>query len=160
MPQTTQPLIIDPPPPPRGAPRAGDYRLYDEDFPVETNPKYRTVGPKHEDFGTAPPLRTPHFPIGQVATWVFGKKPQWIKDRIKGIAPITYDGNVLVIRQIPSGRATGDERRLTLADIERLAWALYERNWIDGFQLQHASEIVVAVARQYGVGDVEETGAP
>jgi hypothetical protein len=53
----------------------------------------------------------------------------------------------LEIRTVARGR-TG-ERRFTLADIERLAWALYERGDIDGHQLQCACTILLAVAEQY-----------
>ena len=40
-------------------------------------------------------------------------------------------------------------KRYTLADIERLAWALYERGDIDGHEAQRVSQIVLAIARQY-----------
>ncbi|MGW1436893.1 hypothetical protein ACWD7M_16780 [Streptomyces griseus] len=152
MPHEPEPIIIDPPGQRGTDPRPGDYRLYDEDFPVEVAPSYQTI----KEF---PPLRFPHFPIGEVSVWAFGRNRVWVKDRLKRIPSFTYGNSTLVIRQVP-GRGVGAERRLTLPDIERLAWVLYEHGHIDGFQLQRASEIAVAVARQYGVGAVEQTGAP
>lgn len=122
----------------------GEFELHDHDWPVETDPKFR------QPPGT-PPLRWPHFPPGEVAGWAFGQNPEWMKTQLKGApykkTPLMVDGIPLVFRTVPRGR-TG-ERRFTLADIERLAWALYERGDIDGHQLQCAVQIVLAVAEQY-----------
>jgi hypothetical protein len=96
-----------------------------------------------------PPLRRPHFQPGVVAEVFFGRTPEWMKERLKGPpyqkTPLMVDDETpLVIRIVPRGK-TG-ERRFTLADIERLAWALYQRGDIDGHTLQGACEILHAVA--------------
>lgn len=145
-PLTMEPTIVEPEKSSRReANRSkGEFMLYDSDWPVEPDPKY-ALPP-----GT-PPLRVPHFPPGEVAAWVFGRSVEWMKERLKGppvrrplmVAP----DKPLEIRAIARGR-TG-ERRFTLADIERFAWALYERGDIDGRQLQCAIQTALAVAEQY-----------
>ncbi|THA72438.1 hypothetical protein E6R60_26250 [Streptomyces sp. A0642] len=146
MPQTMEPIIIDQPPDHRTAnPRTGDYLLYDDDFAKETDPKYQPIDPTQT-------LYVPHFPVGEVSRWILGKNLDWLKYQLKK-TPLRYGNTTLVFRMVP-GR-TGTERRLTLADIERLAWALNERGAIDGFELRQASDILVAVARQYGVGSLD-----
>jgi hypothetical protein len=145
-PLTMEPIIVEPKNPDRREVdrSKGEFVLYDYQWPVETDPKYKLPP------GT-PPLRVPHFPPGEVSSWAFGQTSEWMKDRLKG-PPVrkrlmlTPD-QPLEIRTVARGR-TG-ERRFTLADIERLAWALYDRGDIDGHQLQCACAIVLAVAEQY-----------
>jgi hypothetical protein len=139
-----EPIIVEP----KGhskrnvRPAWGEFVLHDSDFPVETDPKYAVPS------GVAP-LRVPHFPPGEVAGWAFGQSPEWMKTLLKGPpykkTPLQLGPNEpLIIRIVARGR-TG-ERRFTLADIERLAWALYYRNDIDGTDLQGTVEILIAVA--------------
>ena len=144
-PLTMEPIIVESKRTEREVKRdRGEFLLYDSDWPEETDPNCQMPP------GT-PPLRVPHFPPGEVAAWAFGKTSDWMKERLKGppvrrrlmLAP----DKPLEIRTVPRGR-TG-ERRFTLADIERLAWALYQRGDIDGHQLQCACTIVAAVAEQY-----------
>jgi hypothetical protein len=152
-PLTLEPVIVEPKDlaQRKARPEHGEFLLYDGDFPLETDPKYVVEPPSL-------PLRVPHYPASQVADWVFGQTTDWIKNQLKGkpyrlasgqlrITPLTLGGQELEFRIIPRGR-TG-ERRFTLPDIERLAWALYERNDIDGKQLQGATQIIMAVANQH-----------
>ncbi|MEU6362258.1 hypothetical protein [Streptomyces albidoflavus] len=133
------PMIIEPQDSGRRAdPERGRYLLHDAHFPIDA---------RHEVADGHPPLRTPHFPIGDLGPWVFGKNPEWMRRRFKLDRPLLLQGEPLRIRHLVGGRRS--ERRLTLADIERLAWALHERGDIDGIQLQRASQILVAVATQY-----------
>jgi hypothetical protein len=140
-----EPVIVEPKKQRREINRdKGQFVLHDYEWPVEADKRYAVPA------GT-PPLRVPHFPPGEVAGWAFGQTPEWMKDRLKGPPArkrlmLTPD-KPLEIRTVARGR-TG-ERRFTLADIERLAWALYERGDIDGTQLQCACTIVLAVAEQY-----------
>lgn len=123
---------------------SGKFALYDSDWPVETRPKYKV--PKD-----TPPLRHPHFPPGEVAAWAFGRGHEWMKERLKGPPyqrALMLDANTpLTFRVVPRGKF--GERRFTLADIERLAWALYKRGDITGHELQCAFQVVLAVAEQY-----------
>lgn len=123
----------------------GQFELHDYDWPVETDPRYKVTS-------GGPLLHWPHFPPGLVAEAVFGQNPEWMKTRLKGApynkAPLMIDQDTpLVIPIVPRGR-TG-ERRFSLAMIERLAWALYQRGDIDGHQLQCACTIAKAMAEQY-----------
>lgn len=135
------PIIIEPYEDKREADPRYHFRLYDEDFEEETNPRYQPSDPKQK-------LYLPHFPFGEVAPWVFGKNTYWLRNRFKKGVP-ELNRKPLTFRFI-TGRANRPERRLTLPDIERLAWALYQRGDIDGMELQRASQILVAVAHQYG----------
>lgn len=142
MPTEPDPIIIEPYEESRKAdPGKGKFLLDDEDFEKETDPRYQTTDPGET-------LYLPHFPIGEIAPWVFGRNTIWLRNQLK--KPLKLNKKTLAFRFI-TGRAGRPERRLTLPDIERLAWALYERpGGIDGITLQRASEILVAVAHQYG----------
>lgn len=149
-PQTMEPIIMEPR---KNGDRKVDrdkglFELYDHHWPVETDPKYKVL-PK------GPRLHWPHFAPGVVAEMVFGQNPEWMKTRLKGApynrAPLMVDEDTpLIIPSVPRGR-TG-ERRFSLAMIERLAWALFQRGDIDALQLQCACTIAVAVAEQYKRG--------
>lgn len=137
-----EPIIIEPYKDERKAdPRKNRFRLYDEDFEEETSPRYKPSSPEET-------LYRPHFPLGEIAPWVFGKNTTWLRNQFKRGAPELI-GKPLAFRSI-TGRAGRPERRFTLPDIERLAWALYERGAIDGIVLQRASQTLVSVAHQYG----------
>lgn len=148
MPQLTlEPIIIEPHRETRRAdPSRGHFLLYDEDFAEETDPRFTTVEPGSQ-------LRVPHFPVSEIAAWVFGRNLHWIRHQFKK-TPITLEGELLSFRQIRRSKIH-TERRLTLPDIERLAWAFYEWGDIDGVALQRASQVVVAVAQSYLVPDEE-----
>lgn len=136
------PIIIEPYRDKRKAnPQKNRFRLYDEDFEKETAPRYQPSNPEET-------LYRPHFPFGEIATWTFGKNTTWLRNQFKRGVP-ELNGKPLAFRFI-TGRAGRPERRLTLPDIERLAWALYERGAIDGRTLQCASQILVDVAHQHG----------
>jgi hypothetical protein len=157
MPHLTEPVILEPRVNRRRAnPLRGDFLLYDTDFELETSERYAV--------SEGDPLRLPHFSQGEVAAWVFGKNAEWLRHRIKGkpwrnktasgytplqYKPLLLQGKPLEFRQVKGRGATSKERRLTLADCERLAWALYESNDIDGVTLQRASEVLIAVAQLY-----------
>ncbi|WP_428957800.1 hypothetical protein [Streptomyces sp. cg35] len=164
MPQPLEPIIIEPHESDRLAdPAKGEFLLYDKDFPPEEDPRFAVVT-------EGEPLCKPHFGLSETAAWVFGRKPDWLRRMTKGkpwrnqtadgytpmqTTPLLLQGKPLIIRQV-KGRGLGPQRRFTLADIERLAWALYETGSIDGAELQRASAILVAVARQYGFQDDHE----
>ncbi|MET7363298.1 hypothetical protein ABZS76_33340 [Streptomyces sp. NPDC005562] len=140
MPQLP-PLIIEPHADTRRAnPKRGEFLLYDEDFELETRPRFRPIDP-------AAKLYIPHFSLGDIGPWIFAKNANWVRHQIKK-APLYLGEELLTIRAI-KGRGNQPERRFTLADIERFAWALNQRNDIDGLTLKRASDILVAVAGQY-----------
>jgi hypothetical protein len=141
------PIIIEPYEERRSAdPKRNKYVLYDEDFALETDPRSQPLDPGQT-------LRIPHYSLGVIGDWVFARNIHWLRNQFKKGVP-KLNGKPLSFRYI-TGRAGRPERRLTLPDIERLAWALYDRGDIDGLTLQRASKILVAVADQYGalVGD-------
>ncbi|MCX4799532.1 hypothetical protein OG497_37385 [Streptomyces sp. NBC_01242] len=141
------PIIIEPYEDRRKAdPSKNRFLLYDEDFEEETDPRYQLLDPTQK-------LYRPHFPFGEIAPWVFGRNTTWLRNQFKRGVP-ELNGKPLDFRQIKR-RAGLPERRLTLPDIERLAWALYERGstWpgaFDAMGLQRATQILAAVAHQYG----------
>ncbi|MGW7100368.1 hypothetical protein [Streptomyces sp. NPDC054838] len=123
-------------------PENNEYLLYDEDFPVETNPKYQLADPSR-------PLRNPHFTLGEVSNWVFARDAEWIRRQVHARKrPLSAGGHPLTLRAV-QGRGRSAERRLTLPDAERLAWALYERRAINGVELRRACAVLTAVADQY-----------
>lgn len=153
-PLTMEPIIVEPEDLSARAsePEVGKFILYDADFPVETDKRYG-VAP-----GT-PPLRIPHFSVGEVACIAFGGELDWLKRQLKGKPyrlatgemktwPLLLNGEPLEFRSVARGGAT-TPKRYTLPDIERLACALYERGDIDGHELQRVCQILLAVARQY-----------
>lgn len=123
------------------------YTLYDEDFPVERRAHYEVLSSR--------PLRTPHFAPPHIAQWAFGYSEEWLRKQLRRKdRPLLLDGQPLTFRRLTRGRkgsGAGTERRLTIPDIERLAWALYERGAIDGQRLQTTVVILTLVARQHGV---------
>jgi hypothetical protein len=149
-----EPIIVEPTDLTQRRARAdqGEFLLYDADFPMETDPRFAVIPP-------GPPLRWPHFSVGEVASMAFAGNLERLKRQLKGnpykVAtgqrkshPLLLNGELLEFRSI-SRNSPIPPRRFTLADIERLAWALYQRNDIDGQELQRVSQIVLAVARQY-----------
>ncbi|MFI0967044.1 hypothetical protein ACH4S8_37520 [Streptomyces sp. NPDC021080] len=140
--ESDHPAIIEPYEDTRQAdPALNVFVLYDEDFAEETDLRYKLTDPEQK-------LYKPHFSIGGIAPWVFGRNDNWLRNTIKNHPP-HLRGAPLRFRFI-TGRANRPERRLTLPDIERLAWALYGQGAIDGYTLQSASRILTAVAHQYG----------
>ncbi|MEV7675146.1 hypothetical protein [Streptomyces sp. NPDC088752] len=139
-----EPVIIEPYEERRQAdPAKNRFFLYDEDFEEERNPLYQPIDSTKK-------LHRPHYPVGEIAPWVFARNSNWLKNRLRNYgAVLRVDGSPLTFRFIV-GRGARPERRLTLPDIERLAWALYDHGSIDGLALQRASQILVAVAHQYG----------
>ncbi|MFD7835573.1 hypothetical protein [Streptomyces sp. NPDC059761] len=129
-------------------PEKGNFLLYDYDFPLESNPKYTVPDSLRA-------LHVPHFGIGEIAGWVFAKEAEWLRRQVHPRKmPLTFSGRLLDIRQVSgrgtnAGRTSNAERRLTLPDIERLAWVLYERGMIDGLEFSRAYAVIVAVADQY-----------
>lgn len=147
-----RPVTIEPPAKPdMERRREGRYVLYDDMFPLEWPGKKYEL----ENEAEAGRLRTPHFPTSQVAVWIFGKGPDWMKHKFRSSRkPLRVDGKEIVLRRLAHGRrSTGGtaERRLTLPDIERLALALQQNGDISGEELQRAMDIVVTVARQHGI---------
>ncbi|MFJ4902837.1 hypothetical protein [Streptomyces sp. NPDC088727] len=136
------PVVIEPYEEERmGDAERGRFLLYDEDFEIERNPKYQTI-----EIGRT--LYYPHFSVGEIGPWVFGERIIWLRNELKNNPP-RLNNQLLVFRSV-NGRGGRPERRLTLPDIERLAWAMYERGHIDGLVLQRATKILSAVAHQYG----------
>ena len=143
-----EPIIIEPEPlPSHGNPDTGDWALHDADFPQEHRPRYDVRGQDR--------LRRPHFSISQISTWIFARDDQWIKHAFdpkrRGPLVLPHVGE-LEFRRLVNGRSSpegGGERRLTLPDIERLAFALHQRGDIDSITLQNAIETLLSVARQY-----------
>ncbi|MFD8654179.1 hypothetical protein [Streptomyces mirabilis] len=142
MSDESDPIIIEPYEEKRKAdPTKNQYLLYDEDFELESDPRYQPLNPGQT-------LRVPHYSLGVIGDWVFARNIHWLRNQFKKGVP-QLNGRPLAFRYI-NGRAGRPERRLTLPDIERLAWALYHRGDIDGRTLQCASKILAAVAHQYG----------
>lgn len=153
-PQPLEPIIVEPDDLDGRTPRPdrGEFLLYDSDFRVEDDSKYAVAPGK-------PPLRVPHFSVGEVACFAFAGHLEWLKRQLKGkpyrVAsgetkswPLLLNGQPLEFRSVARGGAIRP-KRYTLVDIERLAWALYERGDIDGREAQRVSQIVLAIARQY-----------
>lgn len=153
-PQILEPIIVEPEnlEGRTARPDRGQFLLYDADFRVEEDPRY-AVAPGKE------PLRVPHFSVGEVACIAFAGELNWLKHQLKGrpyrVAsgqtknwPLLLNGKPLEFRSVRRGGAV-PPKRYTLPDIERLAWALYERGAIDGLEAQRVSQIVLAIAQQY-----------
>lgn len=154
-PQPLEPIIVEPEDLENRTPRPerGEFLLYDADFQIEDDPKF-TVDPGTE------PLRVPHFSVGEVACFAFAGHLEWLKRQLKGkpyrVAsgqikswPLLLNGKPLEFRSVARGGGAIRPKRYTLVDVERLAWALYERGDIDGHEAQRVSQIVLAIARQY-----------
>ncbi|MGW9067881.1 hypothetical protein ACWGQT_00315 [Streptomyces yangpuensis] len=137
-------------------PERNRFLLYDEDFPVEEAPRYAVPDSERA-------LHVPHFGIGEIAAWVFARDAEWLRRQVHPRKmPLTFSGHLLDIRQVAgrgtnAGRTSNAERRLTLADIERLAWVLYERDMIDGLRLSRAYAVIMAVANQHLGESLEES---
>ncbi|MGA5598438.1 hypothetical protein ACPCSE_29810 [Streptomyces cellulosae] len=153
-PKPLEPIIVEPEDLSErtARPSRGQYLLYDHDFPVETDSKFAVSS-------GAAPLRTPHFSVGEVACFAFAGDLEWLKRMLKGkpyrvatgatrTSPLLLNGERLEFRSVARGGAASP-KRYTLADIERLAWALYERGDIDGLEVQRVSQILLAIAQQY-----------
>lgn len=144
-----RPMIIEPTEPsPAGNPDLSEWSLYDADFPREIDPRYRLADPTQT-------LHTPHFSISEVAVWAFARTPEWGKSVLSNkksrSLTLPHIGE-LKFRRLAKGRSHAQghgERRLTLADVERLAHALNARGDIDGLTLQRAHAIIMQVAEQY-----------
>lgn len=152
-PDKIEPVIIESSGTPDPLASPFQFVLYDDMFSEEYLVKYELESP---EIGA---LRRPHFTTAEVATWVFGKNLDWMKNQFRK-GPLHVDGKELQLRRLKYGRRSNKgtgERRLTLPDCERLAWALYQRGDITGYQLQSAMEIIVAVARQHGRPQEEKT---
>ncbi|MFE4863284.1 hypothetical protein, partial [Streptomyces sp. NPDC056670] len=118
-----------------GSASKGKFRLYDSDFKKETSPKYQAL--------EGATLYRPHFPIGGIAPYFFGRDTTWLKNQLK--RPPVLNGKPLEFRQVQrSSRLT--ERRLTLPDIERLGFALQLRGSISAIDLQRCIQALIAVA--------------
>ncbi|MEU9405634.1 hypothetical protein AB0E08_08005 [Streptomyces sp. NPDC048281] len=163
MPLNLEPIIVEPEDLTSRVsdPERGRYVLYDTDFPVETDPKY-AVAPG------VPPLAVPHFSVGEVACFAFAGHLTWLKRQLKGkpykVAsgqtkawPLLLNGKDLTFRSVARGGITAP-KRYTLADIERLACALYERGDIDGYELQRVDQILIAMARQFWARNEKREG--
>lgn len=143
-----KPIVIEPTPA-TGDVLTGRFNLHDTDFTVETDPRYALTD-------SADRLRIPHFTPALFSWLILGKPKHWMDQRLKDkprIPPLQIEGKPLKIRTLASGRGNSrnfGERRLTLADSERLAWALYLRGDIDGLTLRNANDILVGMARQHG----------
>lgn len=140
-----EPIIIEPDTQ-NPKPTAGKFLLYDYQFEED---KYG----KFELLETDRKLYLPHFGIGGIADWAFGTTTEWLRRQMhaqKG--PLEYhDGTThqtLTLRHV-KGRGIRPERRLTLPDIERLAWVFYERGGIDGYTLEASINVIHAVAQHY-----------
>lgn len=147
-----KPVIVDDPGDavlPSQIPKEDEFLFYDGDFARESEPKYALADPTQV-------LRHPHFSPPQVASWVFGRNAEWMRIQLTRLKPPVLNGQPLKFRRLAGGRGTREngregERRMTLPDVERYAWSLYAKGTIDGKELQNAINIVIAVARQYGV---------
>lgn len=144
MPAPVRPPVVIEADPPKAA---DHFTLFDEDFPMERRPQYEVL--------SSQPLRVPHFRPTGIAPWAFGYGDEWLRKHLRRKdTPLLLDGQPLTFRRLAHGRKgrdAGTERRLTIPDIERLAWALYERGDIGGLRLQTAVLILTLAARQYGV---------
>jgi hypothetical protein len=144
-----RPVIIEPAEMPQpGDPHRREFTLYDSMFPREYRPRYRLADPTQI-------LYYPHFSVTEVSEWLFARGVDWGRSVLspRKVVPLSLPGTgVLKFRTLARGRShagAGGERRLTLADAERLAFALNLRGDIDGLVLQRAYEIIVRVAEQY-----------
>lgn len=106
----------------------------------------------------------PMLRVGTVTTVFFGRKSNWFyyltapreikgydenKTAIRGRSEsnwLTLDGEPLEFR-----RDEGNNRYLSLADVERLAHAVAQNRRIDGAELQRVLLMVKTCAQQYGI---------
>lgn len=147
-----RPVTIEPPAKPdMERRREGRYVLYDDMFPLEWPGKKYEL----ENEAEAGRLRIPHFPTSQVAVWVLGKSADWMKHKLRtSRGPLLVDGEEIHFRRLAHGRRSAQgtaERRLTLPDCERFVLALQQNGDITGQELQRAMDIIVTLARQYGI---------
>lgn len=101
----------------------------------------------------------PNFSVQEASKTFFGKGPDWLRWRYRPANhyPDGYfvlDGVVLTPKRNEKGI-----RYYTLADIERMAYALAQNHAIDGAILANIMEIVLLVARLYEVFDTDEESA-
>ncbi len=102
---------------------------------------------------------TPNFAVQETATTFFGRSPDWLRWRYraddpkpKGTKPrfphgyFVLDDEVLEPKTTPSGA-----RYYTLADIEKMAYALFDNEVLDATQLSCVLNIVYANAYLHDV---------
>lgn len=123
------------------------YAFEDEDFPID--PRMNSEDPDR-------PMRLPTLSLSEYSALVLGvQSKQWIRsqhtygyDRLEG-QPFPYKTRLTGEgRSIPN--RTG-ERRLTVADMERLTYTLFVNARITGEQYQNAFEALRGLARVQGV---------
>lgn len=156
----TQPLIISTVD--LGAPPNGRrFWLEDKMFPLDDEGMY-----------------TPRYSVQEVSKCFFGQGPDWLRWRMRPDKPskrtgkskhpngfFLLDGKPLKFKRLKPRTSDPEKaqdpnlntaRYYTLADIERMAYALAQQGVIDGVRLAHIILIVRCVARLYGVtGGVE-----
>jgi hypothetical protein len=95
---------------------------------------------------------TPNFAVQETATTFFGRSPDWLRWRYRADDPkrskvrfpngyFVLDDEVLDPKTTPSGA-----RYYTLADIEKMAYALHDNAVLDGTQLACVLNIIYANA--------------
>lgn len=99
---------------------------------------------------TKKPKRAPTFSVQEVAKAFFGRSSHWIRWREREGALTLADGSVI------GGRTKTGSRYYTLADVERIAHALYQRDHIDQAQLILALTNARNVALMTGILGREE----
>ena len=145
--------------------------LFDYQFPLDQSPitHYSLGGmrePRPRKAHTKPtyvpmpghaPLRVPHLSTKE-ASLLFGTTvTSWVRSRISQYVDSndmlrSKDGTIqLHLKRTVSGTNPVGERRLTLPDIERVAYILYSHGQLDASAASDIVNACIAVARLYGV---------
>ncbi len=145
--------------------------LFDYQFPVDQSPmKHYSLGgmrepsprkawdkPTYVPMPGSDPLRVPHLSTKE-ASLLFGTTvTTWLRSRISQYVDAdgilrSKDGTIqLHLKRSISGTNRDGERRLTLPDIERLAYILYSHGQLDASAAADIVTACIAVARLYGV---------
>jgi integrase len=93
----------------------------------------------------------PVYTVQETARLFFGKGSDWLRWRYREAPHYPHGYFVLRGIQLEPKRTEKDNRYYTLADIERMAYALVENNAIDGDHLSVILQIVLLEARLYHI---------
>lgn len=101
-------------------------------------------------------LPYPNFAVQEAAKAFFARGADWLRWRYRSATGYPNGFFVLDGVQLEPKRNKNGIRYYTLADIERMAYALAQNKAIDGRTLATVLEIVLHVARNYGVFDADK----
>jgi hypothetical protein len=98
-------------------------------------------------------IPVPSYTVQETAKLFFGKGSDWLRWRYRPDKSGAYPHGYFVLNgvELEPKRTEMGNRYYTLADIERMAYALVENNAIDGDHLSVVLQIVLLEARLYRV---------